>query len=178
MGGFKLSEKDDEGKCYLPAWQGEALVTPEGMRFLLKHAPHLIPDISTEEIMDRSKADGLAKGLLVLQVLWFCINCGTRLAQRLPLSLLEVSTIAHGASTLLTYCFWWKKPFNVREPILINCKTEEEASIGASMSVFSGAGHNVLCGLMCLREESEGTSLACISVNSLVLEAMDEGEDS
>ena len=120
----------------------------------------------------------LGEGLLVWQVLWFCINCGTRLAQRLPLSLLEVSTIAHGASTLLTYCFWWKKPFNVREPILINCKTEEEASIGASMSVFSGAGHNVLCGLMCLREESEGTSLACISVNSLVLEAMDEGEDS
>ena len=174
MGGFKLSG-EYEGERYLPAWQGDALLTPQGVEFLLDHSPHLIPDVSAEEIMDRSKADGLAKALLVWQVLWFCINCGSRLAQRLPLSLLEVSTIAHGASALITYCFWWKKPFNVSEPIVIECKTEEVASIGAFMSVTSGAGRNVLCGLKCFRAPSEYAAFVCISVDEL-LGNMDEGE--
>ena len=174
MGGFKISG-EYEGERYLPAWQGDALLTPQGVRFLLNHAPHLIPDISAKEIMDRSKADGLAKALLVWQVLWFCINCGSRLAQRLPLSLLEVTTIAHGASTLITYCFWWKKPFNVSEPIVIECKTEEAASLGAFMSVTSGGGRNILCGLKCFRALPESSALACIPLDEL-LGSMDEGE--
>ncbi|KZT63668.1 hypothetical protein DAEQUDRAFT_719138 [Daedalea quercina L-15889] len=78
MGGFKLDGHGDEGNRYIPAWQGEAIITPNGLKYLMKHAPHLIPDISIEEIQDKSKANGLAKALLVWQVLWFCINTVTR----------------------------------------------------------------------------------------------------
>ena len=175
MGGFRLDGVDNEGRRYLPDWQGEALITPKGIEVLLVHAPHLIPDISVEEIMDKSKADGLAKALLVWQVLWFCINCGSRLAQRLPLSLLEVSTIAHGASTLITYCFWWKKPFNVSEPIPIGGQTEETALIGAYMSVNSRAERNILGGLKCLREVRECLRLTSIPVGPL-LSAIKKGK--
>ena len=175
MGGFKLDGHDDEGQCYLPAWQGEALITPQGITFLLKHAPHLIPDISAEEIKDRSKADGLSKALLVWQVLWFCINSGARLAQGLPLSLLEVSTIAHGVSTLITYCFWWEKPLNVREPILIEVRTKEAAALGAWMSIASDAEHNILGGITYIGYYGEHHRLTYVSASSL-LKAAKNGE--
>lgn len=175
MGGFKLDGRDDEGECYLPAWQGEAMISPEGIIFLLKHAPHLIPDIPVEEIEDRSKADGLAKALLVWQVLWFCLNSGSRLVQGLPLSLLEVSTIAHGVSTLITYAFWWAKPLNIKEPILVGGRTKEAAAFGAWMSIASDAERNVFGGISYYGTYGEHHRLTYVSASSM-LEAARKGE--
>ncbi|EPS97485.1 hypothetical protein FOMPIDRAFT_1079194, partial [Fomitopsis schrenkii] len=60
-----------------------------------------------------SKANGLAKALLVWQVLWFCIIAVARLAQYFPLSLFEVMTFAHRICALMASLFWWRKPNDV-----------------------------------------------------------------
>lgn len=79
-----------------------------------------LPKLSEKSILDRSKADSIAKTLLLIQAAWFCWNCVGRLAQSLPLSLLEVSTVAHVLCTFATYMFWWSKPLNIGEPIVFD----------------------------------------------------------
>jgi hypothetical protein len=86
-----------------------------GFDYIMKHFPDIIPDIPDESITDRADSSSLSKALLFVQVGWFCMNCGSRLFLHFPLSLLEVSTTAHAASTLLVYLLWWSKPFNIAE---------------------------------------------------------------
>lgn len=87
--------------------------------YIMKRFPHIITDITEEYILDRAESSSLSKALLIFQVGWFCTNCASRLAQGLPLSLLEVSTAAHAFCTLLTYFVWWSKPLNVAAPTLM-----------------------------------------------------------
>ena len=83
----------------------------------MENFPEIIPDISEESITDRAESSPMSKALLIVQVGWFCASCLSRLIQHLPLSLLEVSTAAHGFCTLLTYFVWWSKPQNIAEAI-------------------------------------------------------------
>ncbi|KAI0707853.1 hypothetical protein C8Q76DRAFT_133316 [Earliella scabrosa] len=111
MGGFVLQDPHDTPmNRYLPAWQGNGVLTEYGVRDIMRVEPDLIPDVPIDELLDHSKADGLAKMILTWQVLWFCLSCLNRAVQHLPLSLLEVNTIAHALCALLTYAAWWKKP--------------------------------------------------------------------
>ena len=48
------------------------------------------PTITEEEIEDRSKADGLAKGIAVLQTTWFIAQCISRTAQGLIITEIEL----------------------------------------------------------------------------------------
>jgi hypothetical protein len=52
-------------------------------------------NLSDTSIKDRSKADGLAKGLVCVQVLWMIIQCIGRKVSDLPLTLLEIHTLVH-----------------------------------------------------------------------------------
>lgn len=106
MGGyaFEFSEIESKGKePFLPVTARRMTITPEGIRFILTHEPDLIPDIPVEAIEDRSNTDSLSKTILLVQVVWFCVSCVSRGIQNLPLSLLEVSTVAHAICTLFTY---------------------------------------------------------------------------
>ncbi|KAL8698518.1 MAG: hypothetical protein Q9201_006528 [Fulgogasparrea decipioides] len=116
MGGFALASPND---TFLPDGLTRAPLTPSGLRFLLQHEPEALPDISAEQIRDKSKADGLKKTVVCIQALWFCIQCITRLSQRLPVSLLEINTMGHALCTLVIYLLWWHKPFDVEEPTLL-----------------------------------------------------------
>ena len=100
--------------------------TPIAFMYIMKHFPHIIPDIPEESITDRVESSSLSKILLVIQVAWFCLNCASRLVAGLPLSLLEVSTAAHGFCTLLTYFVWWSKPLNVAEGTAMKGKEARE----------------------------------------------------
>ncbi len=118
MGGFALdSNKSDD--FFLPGCRTRAVLTPAGFQFLLDHEPSCMPDISEDQIKDKSKADGLKKTLVCAQALWFCIQCAGRLAGSLPVSLLELNTVGHAICTLLIYFLWWDKPLEVEEPTLI-----------------------------------------------------------
>jgi hypothetical protein len=100
--------------------------TPLAFIYIMKHFPHIIPDLPEESMTDRAESNSLSKALLIIQVGWFCTNCASRLIQRLPLSLFEVSTAAHGLCTLLTYFVWWAKPLNVAEGTAMTGKEARE----------------------------------------------------
>ena len=68
-------------------------ITARGMAFLVRTG-HL-PDIAREEIEDKSKANALAKLLVVIQATWMLLQVIARLITRLPVTLLEVNTVAH-----------------------------------------------------------------------------------
>ncbi|KAL8774457.1 MAG: hypothetical protein Q9209_000830 [Squamulea sp. 1 TL-2023] len=118
MGGFAFStEKSDQD--ILPSPHTRATLTPAGVMFLLSHEPNILPYLSPEQIEDKSKADGLKKTLVCAQATWFCVQCIARMSQSLPLSLLELNTVAHALCTLVIYLLWWHKPLDVEEPTLI-----------------------------------------------------------
>jgi hypothetical protein len=94
--------------------------------YIMKHFPDIIPDIPEESITDRAESSSLSKALLIVQVAWFCTNCASRLIQRLPLSLFEVSTAAHAFCTLLVYLVGWSKPLNVAEGTVLTGKGAQE----------------------------------------------------
>jgi len=130
MGGYAFTIQDDNGKVaehyrdLLPTGQTRAKITVDGMLYLMEHAPDVIPDLSETSITDRSKSSSLGKAVFIVQVAWFCLNCAFRLGEYLPLSLLEVSTLAHGLCTLVLCLVWLFKPLNIDEPTLITV-TEE-----------------------------------------------------
>lgn len=72
------------------------------------------PILSAEEIKDRSKADWLAKVVVLAQTMWFIVNCLGRLVSKLPLSELEFMTLAYAALSGLISALWWSKPTDVR----------------------------------------------------------------
>ncbi|KAI0694926.1 hypothetical protein C8T65DRAFT_744236 [Cerioporus squamosus] len=149
MGGFVLKDpyappSDDN---YLPAWQ--------------MNGPSVIPDLAYDDIVDRSKADGFAKALLLWQVSWFLLTCIVRHAQGLQLSLLEVTTIAHAACTLLTYLVWWEKPKDVAHQTAI-IESQDVRPLCAWLSMSSSATVYLLGGLVSYHAPSENFLLTSV----------------
>lgn len=66
-----------------------------------------------DELSNQSKGDVLSKGVAVLQTVWFVVQCIARLAEHLPLTNLEVMTLAYTVMTMVMYIAWWNKPLNV-----------------------------------------------------------------
>ena len=66
---------------------------------------------------------------------WFCVQCLTRLAQGLPISLLELNTFGHALCALLIYSMWWRKPLDVAEPELIPVQGKDMEEIVAALWV-------------------------------------------
>ena len=133
-------------------------LTSSGVRFLMEHAPELVPDLSDASILNRSQSDSLGKALLIIQLLYFCISCAARWAQSLPLTLLEVSTLAHAICAVATYLVWWKKPFDVAEPTVISGPRADE--VAAYLLLISCAARPVLAGVLWLGCESEYSYLS------------------
>ncbi|KAJ6584445.1 hypothetical protein B0H19DRAFT_1105084 [Mycena capillaripes] len=75
--------------------------------------------IREEDIEDKSKGDVLSKGVVFLQGLWFTAQCLARVHQHIPLTELEVATLAFQFVNIFTWLLWWHKPLDVQRPILI-----------------------------------------------------------
>ncbi|KIM24455.1 hypothetical protein M408DRAFT_317699 [Serendipita vermifera MAFF 305830] len=71
------------------------------------------------ELKDRGKSDTLTKIIVMVQTLWFVVQCIARGRQRLPLTELEVVTLAYATLNFFIYVFWWEKPQNVECPIRV-----------------------------------------------------------
>ena len=99
----------------------KGVLTPDKFRTLLRKGKIAFPSITEEEIDDRSKADGLAKGILVLQTTWFIAQCISRTAQGLSITEIELITLAIAALNGLLYFLWWNKPLDVNccVPVLL-----------------------------------------------------------
>jgi hypothetical protein len=90
------------------------------------------------ELKDRGKSDGLTKLIVLVQTLWFVIQCLARGKQRLPLTELEVVTLAYTMLNLFIYIFWWDKPQNVGCPIRVyKTSTAEHKKGGKQVTVWT-----------------------------------------
>jgi len=152
MGGFafdtKLMQRD-----FLPEGRERLTLTTSGVLRLAEVTPHLLPDISVTQINDKSKANKLAKTVVVMQASWFSVQCVSRMALGLPLSLLELNTFAHALCALIAYLLWWNKPLDVEEPTRIE-----------------GPDMDLVCAGMCMRSTLGSTCLAAdfVAPNQMV----------
>jgi len=78
-----------------------------------------LPDLK-EAIDDRSNADGLSKAIVCIQAIWFLVKCVARVHSHLPITELEVSTVAFIIICVTCYIFWWNMPLDVRTHIDIH----------------------------------------------------------
>ncbi|KAL9007619.1 MAG: hypothetical protein Q9173_007154 [Seirophora scorigena] len=112
-------------------------LSPHGVIHLARKG-HFI-DVSDTEINDKSKANILAKGLVLVQISFTMFSCIARKAVGLPVSVLEVHTLIHAGCALVMYCLWLKKPMEVEEPIIIS--TEDfESDIALMLVRTQGSG--------------------------------------
>ena len=72
------------------------------------------PNITEQEIKDRSKGDYLSKGIVVLQTTWFTVQFFARAASKLTITELEVVTFTFSTLIGVIYYLWWDKPLDVR----------------------------------------------------------------
>ncbi|RPA85961.1 hypothetical protein BJ508DRAFT_158385 [Ascobolus immersus RN42] len=80
------------------------------------HYSKLVNDAIVE---DKSKSDGLAKAIVLLQATWLLIQCVGRVSAGLPSALLEIHTSIHVVCALATYMLWWNKPQGVIFPVAL-----------------------------------------------------------
>ena len=76
------------------------------------------------EIKDKGKSDWLAKSLVLLQTSWFVMQCIARAVEHLPVTHLEIVTLAYAAMNFVIYIFWWNKPLNVNRPVRVFRKSD------------------------------------------------------
>ncbi len=115
-----------------------ATLTPSSLLCLADDGNFI--ELSDEEIRDKSKADFVAKALVMLQVTWLFLQCISRKASGLPLAPLEVHTLVHAGCATIIYCAWFHKPLDVRAPTLVPMSGKED--IVALMTVQSKAFHS------------------------------------
>ncbi|MCJ1478093.1 hypothetical protein MMC13_006768 [Lambiella insularis] len=116
MGGISVDPNSSEQ--FIPNSQRSTL-TANGVSLLFKHEPQMVPDISEEEVKDKSKGSSFTKLIACIQAAWFCLSCVARLSQRLPISMLELNTFAHALCTLIVYVLWWRKPLDIEQPLVL-----------------------------------------------------------
>jgi hypothetical protein len=74
---------------------------------------------SETELKDKCKADVLTKVIALIQTLWFVAQCIGRGVKHLPLTEIEVVTLAYTTVNVFIYYFWWDKPKDVDCPIRV-----------------------------------------------------------
>jgi hypothetical protein len=116
MGGFAF-DTDNSGEPYIPG-SPRLHLTANGAAALAKLG-HL-PNVSKAHISDKSKVDSLGKALVIIQGGWLVVQCIARRAGHLPLTLLELNTLAHVVCALIMYALWWDKPLNIRDPLILS----------------------------------------------------------
>ncbi|KAL8856366.1 MAG: hypothetical protein Q9178_007057 [Gyalolechia marmorata] len=116
MGGFvfDLAETCPEDNGLFTTKAPRLTLTPRGVALLA--ACGYLPKISTEDILDKNKSDNVSKLLSVLQALWMLVQIIGRLIRHLPVTLLEVNTLAHIICAIIIYAFYWNKPKLINEP--------------------------------------------------------------
>ncbi|RYP53958.1 hypothetical protein DL768_001180 [Monosporascus sp. mg162] len=119
MGGFAIDLRNLP-RDFVPGSPRSQILSTDGLLLLARCKPELIPDISEEEILDKSKADRLKKFIICLQAAWFSVSAIFRMARGYPIALLELNTFAHALCALLIYCIWWSKPLDVAGSTLID----------------------------------------------------------
>ncbi|KAJ7130506.1 hypothetical protein C8R44DRAFT_527008, partial [Mycena epipterygia] len=75
-----------------------------------------IRKVKAKDISDKGNGDAFSKGIALLQGLWFITQCIARVHQHLPVTQLEVATLAFAVVNILIWALWCGKPLDVGEP--------------------------------------------------------------
>jgi hypothetical protein len=103
------------------------IVTKKQIRDLPEYLTEIC-SVDAEDIQDKSKGDALSKGVAMIQGLWFTIQCLARFQQHLPVTNLEVATLAFAVVNVFIWFLWWNKPLDVQRPILVGPKEQLQDS--------------------------------------------------
>ncbi|KAK8209678.1 hypothetical protein IWZ01DRAFT_551630 [Phyllosticta capitalensis] len=110
-------------------------LTPRGL-LALAHVG-LLPNITNDQVSEKSKANTAAKVLVCIQASWFLVQAVARLAQKLPLTLLEVHVLTHVLCALAMYFCWVDKPYDAETPVVV---TDEQVKDLVSLFVLDAGG--------------------------------------
>ncbi|KAL8741254.1 MAG: hypothetical protein Q9190_006122 [Brigantiaea leucoxantha] len=75
------------------------------------------PEVTAEDLSDRSKADVFVKAAAVGQLVWLIVQIITRTAEGMATSSLEITVLALAACSIVTYSLYWHKPQDIQVPI-------------------------------------------------------------
>lgn len=122
MGGFVLQPRD---WMHFP-------INAKQLLWLVEHGYVAMPQVDAAVIRDKNKANGFMRLITAVQITWFCVNIVGRLAQRLAITVIEVTTVAFIYCALFTMFFWRHKPADV--------ETAETLHTNATMKEILVAG--------------------------------------
>jgi len=91
------------------------------------------PRISVHSLQERSKTDNFARFITIIHVIIFIIATIGRLAGGLPISLLEVGTLAFVFCAACIEFFWWNKPLDLRTDTVIELTTNKAQEFRANL---------------------------------------------
>ncbi|EKM60725.1 uncharacterized protein PHACADRAFT_246815 [Phanerochaete carnosa HHB-10118-sp] len=170
MGGFMLVKPRTDGK---PGYEEVGTVYPRVLYQLAKAGRVNLSLITEDAIKDKSKGDLLSKGVVVIQTGWFIIQIIARWAEQLPVTELEIITLAFAVLNFLTYGFWSHKPLGVDTPIsivLLPAKDESASGIDekdadskSTLDEIAFASASTIEGQ--LKEEKEQEEIAASGTN-------------
>jgi len=124
----------------------EAHINPYGREGTLQHTIYMddllillrskviqLPVITDEELEERSKNDNFARFITAFHVIIFVAHTFGRLGSGLPVSELEVATLAFVCCAAAIEFFWWNKPLDLRSFTVIHVAAEKKQ---AFLSLF------------------------------------------
>jgi hypothetical protein len=100
------------------------VVNSRQLAYLVQYGYLQYPQLTSEEIWDKSKADTFARILTLAQASWLVIQLIGRAAYGLPTSTLELSAAAIVFCTFGTFLCWLHKPRDVLKSISIATETK------------------------------------------------------
>ena len=112
--------------------EGRYIIRLDDLTLLLDEDVLVVPDIPLRDIKERSKSDRFAGVVTICQVIYFVAVSFGRLGSGLPLSILEISTLAFVSCAILIEFFWWHKPLDLRSSTIAVIQPEKEDAFASA----------------------------------------------
>ncbi|KAI9714773.1 MAG: hypothetical protein M1820_000062 [Bogoriella megaspora] len=110
MGGLELRTTD-----FVPF-----LINSRHLYYLVSKGYMEYPEISLEEIRDKSKQDNVAKIVTLFQVAYLILQCIGRAVQHLAITTLELFSLAIVVTSIATTWCWLHKPADIGCPLVLS----------------------------------------------------------
>lgn len=100
-----------------------------------------LPSMSLAEISSKSHCDFLVKTTAVGQVLWLFIQTLARGIRSLPISQLEIATLAFSTCAFTSYLFSWRKPQDVQLATFVG--SIDNLTVRQIQDLLDASGHSL-----------------------------------
>lgn len=124
-------------------WEG--VLTANALKDLVGTEKLAFPDVSEDEIKDKSKGDEISKAVAALQIYWFYLQMIARTVYRLDMTVIEWTTFQLCVVCSSMYTHWGPKPFNVKCPIVLR-PLGPDVVAGPESGKLDASGCRATCG--------------------------------